>query len=258
MFGPPPPELVPKLMFEPSTVNERGWLLLFNARLSIDFALEEPSNTRVTRGLQWNIWTLIEDSSIFLEPSEVKILAICMIAAHTQEVMPPNLCWNLISHACRMAQSLSLHLPHGYAPLGSEANIQRNLLFWGVFMLDKSLSFAFGRPPFLPSHLYKNVPPPDHANLAKFRPHRVGSLGSESFAAEIDEFGRLYIAQGREIAKVGGQILDALQSEENTDSFKLACLNADVQAAMESMEKVYIAISPRLSLALINFCLGNR
>jgi hypothetical protein len=57
-----------------------------------------PSNTTLIRGLQRNIWMLIEDSSIFLEPSEITIQAIIILATHSEEITTPGLCWTMISH----------------------------------------------------------------------------------------------------------------------------------------------------------------
>jgi hypothetical protein len=255
-FGQPPQELLPKLAFEPSTVKERGWLLLYNALLSTTFSLLEPTNVRVNRGLQWNTWTIMEDASIFLEPSEVKIQAICMVAAHGQEIISPNLCWNLINHACRMAQSLSLHLPSSHAPLGSEANLQRNFLFWGIFILDKNLSFAFGRPPFLPSNLYKNVPPPEPVELGKFKPHLIANSVAEKRPSGVDYFGGIYVTQTRALALIQGQIFHALNSEDNVNSHKIACLISEVEAAMETMKKVQ-KLCPLLVSSRLIILLGN-
>jgi hypothetical protein len=171
-FTMPPVDILPKLAFEPSKVEERGWVLLFNAFLTTAVSLIQPPDTRLFRGLQWNIWMLMEGSGFFLDASEISIQALLLVATHGQDISTPSLCWTLISNACRMAQTLALHLPTAHAPKSSEANLQRNCLFWSLFITDKSLSLSFGRPPLLPGYLYKNVPPPDPTLLAKYRPHQ--------------------------------------------------------------------------------------
>ncbi|KAF8859330.1 hypothetical protein BDZ45DRAFT_783091 [Acephala macrosclerotiorum] len=128
-FSLPPEDLLPKIVFEPSTVRERGWILLFNALVSTDLALRDSPDLRLSRCLQWNIWMIIEDSSIFLEPSVISIQALCLLASHGQEISTPSLCWTLIIHACQMVQTLALHLPIPRTPPNSEVNRHRNCLF---------------------------------------------------------------------------------------------------------------------------------
>ena len=65
-FTAPPHDLLPKIVFAPATVHERGWLLLFNACLSTALSLISSPNARLNRGVQWNTWLLLEDASIFL------------------------------------------------------------------------------------------------------------------------------------------------------------------------------------------------
>lgn len=218
-FTMPPVDIIPKLAFEPKTVSERAWLLLYNAFLSTTIAFIEPSNTRLNRGLQWNVWIILQDSSFFLEPSEIGIQAILMVSCHSQDVVPPGLCWTLISHACRMAQSLNLHVPSPKYPKNGKENGQRNCLFWNLFMIDKSLSLAFGRPPFLLSQLYEGVDPPNPEFLATFRPHRlppgIGTLEQNQLS---DGFGALYFGLARELFVLQGKIIDIALMIHNGES----------------------------------------
>ncbi|KAJ8058736.1 hypothetical protein OCU04_011727 [Sclerotinia nivalis] len=219
-FTMPPVDIIPRLAFEPKTISERAWLLLYNAFLSTTVAFMEPSNARVNRGLQWNVWIILQDSSFFLEPSEISIQAILMVSCHCQDLVPPGLCWTLISHACRMAQSLNLHAPSPKFPRNSRENDQRNCLFWNLFMIDKSLSLAFGRPLFLLSQLYEAVDPPDPAFLATFRPHRsstpgIGTLQQNQLS---DDFGALYFGLARELFVLQGKIIDVALMVHNGES----------------------------------------
>ncbi|TGO62397.1 hypothetical protein BCON_0020g00700 [Botryotinia convoluta] len=208
-FTMPPLDIILKLAFEPKRVSERAWLLLYNAFLSTTIAFMEPSNTRINRGLQWNVWIILQDSSFFLEPSEIGIQAILMVSCHSQDVVPPGLCWTLISHACRMAQSLNLHIPSPKYPKKSKENAHRNCLFWNLFMIDKSLSLAYGRPPFLLSQLYEGIDPPDLSFLATFRPHRpsTAAIGTPDHQLS-DGFGALYFGLARELFVLQGKIID--------------------------------------------------
>jgi len=210
-FFAPPLQLVRKLAFEPSQIDERGWLLLFNSTASTTVSLISPLDERLARGLQWNIWMLLEDSTLFLEPSEVNIQALIMVAVHSQEISTPSFCWTLISHACRMSQTLALHLPVPGTPCDNNTNSNRFFLFWSLFLIDKSLSLAFGRPSLLPSCLYKDVPPPDIERLAQFSPHiKTTAIPSASKSPPISHgYGAVHATRSMALAKIQGDIQDA-------------------------------------------------
>ena len=200
-----------KLAFEPSQIDERGWLLLFNSIASTAVSLTSPLDERLARGLQWNIWTLLEDSTLFLEPSEVNIQALIMVAVHSQEISTPSFCWTLISHACRMSQTLALHLPVPSTPRDIITNSNRSFLFWTLFLIDKSLSLAFGRPSLLPSCLYKDIPPPNIERLAEFSPHIKATAvpGVTRNHPSGHGYGAVHATRSMALAKIQGDIQDA-------------------------------------------------
>ena len=45
-------------------------------------------DARLNRGVLWNTWLLLDDSSIFLEPSEISIQALVLVATHGQKFRP--------------------------------------------------------------------------------------------------------------------------------------------------------------------------
>ncbi|KAE8445521.1 hypothetical protein EG329_013284 [Mollisiaceae sp. DMI_Dod_QoI] len=233
----PPEELLPRIVFEPSTVKERGWLLLFNAVVSTNLAVMKPPDLRLSRCLQWNTWMLVEDSSIFLEPSVVSAQALCLLAAHGQEITTPSLCWTIFTHACQMAQTLALHLPIPRTPLNSEVNQHRNCLFWGLFIIDKSLALSVGRPPLLPAYLYKNVPLPDSQALALFQPNGVPNERNmtQHESLVLLEFGSFHIMQNLEFAKLQGQVSDLMYSEEKSNTSKIVELKRNLDHWMDKL-----------------------
>lgn len=192
-------------------------------------------DARLNRGVQWNTWLLLDDASIFLEPSEVSIQALVLVATHGQEISTPSLCWTLISQACQMAQNLALHLPTPNAPKNSEAYSQRICVFWSLFILDKSVSLSFGRPPLLPGYLYKGVPPLDPAELAKYRPHekleKHEALPSESF-------GSFYIMRSKELANIQGDIQDTFYRGGRSDNAQIAILKRRLDLWIENTLQV--------------------
>jgi hypothetical protein len=237
-FAIPPPDLMHKIVFEPSTVQERGWLLLFNAFLSTALSLTSTPDLRLNRGVQWNTWLLLDDASIFLEPSEISIQALVVVATHGQEISTPSLCWTMISQACQMAQTLALHLPTRNAPKGSKAYSQRNCLFWSLFILDKSVSLSFGRPPLLPGYLYKDVPPPDPAELAQYCPH-LKLQSPELPQTSISEgFGSFYIMRSRELANLQGDIQDTFYRRGRSGNAKISALKERLDLWMKTTRQV--------------------
>jgi hypothetical protein len=136
----------------------------------------------------------MEDSGFFLGASEISIQALLLVATHGQNISTPSLCWTLVSNACRMAQTLSLHLPNAHAPRGSEANLQRKCLSWGLFIIEKSISLSFGRPPMLPDYLYKDVRLPGPNMLAKYRPRQDLEALSSFNKSPSEEFGFLCLS----------------------------------------------------------------
>lgn len=75
-FQRPPSALLLKIAFEPSKVPDRGWVLLFNCLLSTHISLQEPQNLQLNNNLRRNVWLALDSSSLFLEPSLIKIQAL--------------------------------------------------------------------------------------------------------------------------------------------------------------------------------------
>lgn len=216
-FARPPPELLPKLAFEPSTVEERGWVLLFNCTISTTLALQEDPGPDAELALKyrWNTWVSLEESTLFLEPSIVKIQALVLLACHGQEFSTPGLCWTLMSHACRMSQALGLHTAAYTDSEKTEGAQQRRLLFWSLYTVDKNLSLAFGRPPFLADRCYQGLAFPDPSELATYRPHvRRGSRLSGKNCES--GFGALHVLQSYKLALIIGTITETLYSSNAT------------------------------------------
>lgn len=188
-------------------------MIIFNCLLAADIPPDDPFTEGLRLKLRWNTWLALEDSCIFLEPSTVKIQALVLVACHGQDFATPSLSWNLVGHACRMAQALGLHM------LGSTTNAEKQssdhalCLFWSLFMIDKSLSLAFGRPPFLPGLFYERVPVPGLDLLAKFKPHAPKAEQEDAQEnKEKDMFGAFYVLQSLKLARTMGAISDGLQA----------------------------------------------
>ena len=209
---------------------------------------------KFNRGVQWNTWLLLDDASIFLEPSEASIQALVLVAAHGQEIATPSLCWTLVRQACQMAQSLAIHIPTQNAPRDSETYAQRNCVFWSLFILDKSLSLSFGRPPVLPGYLYKTVPPLDPAELAKYRPHKKFEAAPEASKTSYAEtFGSFYIMRSKGLADIEADIQDTIQREGKSSHEQISRLQTALHIWMETTHKVNLRPLTCLTMELIIF-----
>jgi hypothetical protein len=153
----------------------------------------------------------LNNSSIFLRPSEVNVQALAHLALHGEDFATPNVSWLLLSHACRQAEAISLHAPHR-AKGPAE---QRLCLFWLLFIVDKSCALAFGRQPFLPNSAYSNVPLPSQEALRSFQPHKSTVFGGEGFRS-TDEFviGAHFLTTGIAFARLIGDLLERAAKSE--------------------------------------------
>lgn len=182
---------------------------------------------------------LMEDSSILLEPSEINIRALIMLAVYGQEITTPNLCWTLMTHACQMAQTLALHLPISRLPPTHELNQHRSCLFWCLFLVDQALALSVGRPPLLPAHLYNNAPQPDPQGLALYRVHKqVSGTVPCPVSLAILDYGAFYISQNLELAKFQGRVSEMMYRDGRNSTTEILKLKIELDQWMEKLNNV--------------------
>ena len=204
----PSAEILSDLVFRPSTVKERGWVLIFNTILATA-APQTPQLSGFVLQLRWNAWLAADESSLYLESSPVNIEALMLFAAHAQDIVTPSLCCNLLSQACRMAQMVKLHIPTSDAPRGSDVYAQRLCLFWSLFTLDKALSLAFGYPPILHTSFYRSLELPSTLQLAGYQPHlRKYGITDTEVSPFAKYFGAFFFIQITKLAIIMGEISD--------------------------------------------------
>ncbi len=198
MFLSPPEETLHKAVFQPSETPERAWVVLFSYSM-LSLVCMDATQTEAARAFRWNTHLALNDSRIFLEPKEVNIQALILLAVHGEDFASPNLSWMLMGLACQQAQALSLH----------RASSQQQLcLFWLLFALDKSCSLAFGRPHFLPSSTYGAVPLPEWSHLLNYNPHR-GQTRDRSGRVSGSTFGAHVFQQTIELARLTAEFCDS-------------------------------------------------
>jgi hypothetical protein len=180
---------------------------MFNTILATA-STQAPSLSEYTFHLRWNAWLAADEASLFLEPTILNIQALTTFAAHGQDLVTPSLCWNLISQACRMVQTVKLPLPSKTAPKNSKVYSRNLCLFWSLFIIDKSLSLSFGCPPKLPSALYRNVALPSPEQLSEYRPHLCSADYGSGIPPHVEFFGAFYFVQCTKLAMIMGDISD--------------------------------------------------
>ncbi|KAF4456491.1 hypothetical protein F53441_1395 [Fusarium austroafricanum] len=201
-FITPSEELLIRIMFTPESISRRAWVVYVNYAI---LALLSNEETAKAEKFRHNMKLALNDSSIFLEPHDINLQTLILLAVHGEDYASPNLSWMLVGHACRQAEALGLH-----APSSSDfKTYQRKLsLFWMLFAIDKSCSLAFGRPCFLPSSTYSHVPLPDLGYLTRYQAHSDspatdGEIKTSMFGAHM------FLAQ-MELSKMMGNIVDVL------------------------------------------------
>ncbi|KAJ5281836.1 hypothetical protein N7478_007208 [Penicillium angulare] len=213
-FLSPSEDILRQVLFEPEKVRERAWIVSFNYTLLAAISAPHDENEKI---LRHNSQLALNDSRIFLEPSLANIQALALLAVHGEDYASPNTSWMLLSHACRQAEALGLHIRKSKDTLDEWQH--KLCLFWLLFTLDKSCALAFGRPAFLPLSLYQDVPIPDEAIISKFSPHDVRLLDTQLEKAQTSCFGSLVLKSTIALAQLMSDVLVVL-SEVKSEKFK--------------------------------------
>lgn len=74
------------------------------------------------------------------------VQALLLMCHYLQGTMELNECWNLAGLMIRTAVSIGLHLSPERLPITMVEKEVRNRVWWGCFVLDRTLSWKFGRP----------------------------------------------------------------------------------------------------------------
>ncbi|KAK1623784.1 hypothetical protein BDP81DRAFT_331258, partial [Colletotrichum phormii] len=215
-FITPSEELLKQLVFSPEKVSHNAWLIYFNYIMLAQVSTEQQDYGKLEAArFRQNMRIALNDSRIFLEPRQVNVQVLALLAVHGEDYASPNLSWMLVGHACRQVEALGLHVP-----MQSDLeSYQRSLsMFWLLFVLDKSCDLAFGRSPFLPMNHYRDVPLPDFSHLLKFQPHLDSEFSSVPPSARPSKFGAHFFIKGIELAKTMGLVVDMLAPGSSTTS----------------------------------------
>ncbi|KAI1340154.1 hypothetical protein F5Y15DRAFT_49996 [Xylariaceae sp. FL0016] len=206
MFTPIPTEILEKIPTTPELVSDNAYLVIFYG-----FMLTEAStnlNANIGSDLQlklkWNLWYAMNDARLLLQPSELHIQALLLLAVHVDAFHTPSLCWMVSTTAFRMMQALGINTPG----LNAETKRHRSNLFWFMNMMDKGLALVFGRPPIFTQTMCAAVPMPSIIQLQSFQPHMHDATHGESAFRSLFGAHFLYRAflQTQIIAEVWDQV----------------------------------------------------
>ena len=212
-------------------ISEKAWLLLFYSIVLSFVSSQTPDDHDTKKRLRANIWLTLHDARLLLEPSEINIQALIMLASHVEEFSTPSLCWMLATNACRMLQALGVN----HRRFSSETRERRRLMFWHLNLVDSGLALCFGRPPTFHKAMSKEVDVPSLASLRSFQPQNNGTPASL--------FGAHYLHQMFLCCRIVVDIWHCLYDGDSPDDIKIE----STIAAMQTWYSQAMAVSEHIS-----------
>ncbi|KAL1879607.1 hypothetical protein Plec18167_004068 [Paecilomyces lecythidis] len=116
------------------------------------------------------------------------IQALLLMCHYLQGTLELNECWNLVGLMIRTALSIGLHLNPDNLPLSTVEKEVRKRVWWGCFIIDRTLSMKFGRPPALQVADAQNVPFPAAIDDQYIIQHGTSSLRQPLGRPAVIEF----------------------------------------------------------------------
>ncbi|GAD96994.1 C6 transcription factor [Paecilomyces variotii No. 5] len=116
------------------------------------------------------------------------IQALLLMCHYLQGTLELNECWNLVGLMIRTALSIGLHLNPDNLSLSTVEKEVRKRVWWGCFIIDRTLSMKFGRPPALQVADAQNVPFPAAIDDQYIIQHGTSSLRQPLGRPAIIEF----------------------------------------------------------------------
>ncbi|CAM1508091.1 Fc.00g049390.m01.CDS01 [Cosmosporella sp. VM-42] len=111
---------------------------------------EKEECLKWTNMCQTNLETALASLPLHLPATADMIVALVFGAFHAIELSKPSLSWILVSKASELCQTLGYHRISSMKKDDREELEYKQLLFWSVYYLDKSLSLRLGRASTIP------------------------------------------------------------------------------------------------------------
>ena len=215
LFALPSDELQWQMAQRPWDIQEKAWLVIFNGALLTATSPDSPENIALTKKFKWNVFLALNDAKLLLEPGTLNIQALILLATHVQDFATPSLCWMLVSTACRMLQAMGLDRDFK----GHQVDSQRQLLFWSVHTMDKSLALISRKPPVLYTVTTDTAVMPSMEALLAHSPHESSDPGSPDLHKRRESpFGARYLYQSFLMADVMYKIWQTISAPHRDES----------------------------------------
>ncbi|KAH0841629.1 hypothetical protein FOPE_06700 [Fonsecaea pedrosoi] len=153
----PPPEVLGHLRAScPEKVRDRAWLVMYYGIILNLVSETDPVDESTKSKLRSNLMLALNDARLHLEPSEVNIQALLLLALDVEEFTTPTLCWMMVTNACRMLQALGVN----HRRFDSPTRDRRVMMFWHLYLVDIGLALIFGRSPAFHRGMPMGIPVP--------------------------------------------------------------------------------------------------
>lgn len=163
-----PPEVLDHLRSSrPQQVRDRAWLIIYYSIILGIISSTDPKDESTKAKLRCNLWVALNDARLLLEPSELNIQALIVLAVDVEEFTKPSLCWMLVTNACRMLQALGVN----HRRFDTQTRERRVVMFWHMNLVDIGLALIFGRSPTFHRGMAGEVPLPTLDQLLPFQAH---------------------------------------------------------------------------------------
>ncbi|KAK4221285.1 putative transcriptional regulatory protein [Podospora fimiseda] len=112
-----------------------------------------------------NVEAALAKLPLHLPASDDTITALMLGAFYAVELSKPSLAWILCSKASELVQTLGYHRATTYHNMPPDDRRYKQYLFWGMYIVDKSLSLRLGRSSTIQEYdITLQYPKPDEAN----------------------------------------------------------------------------------------------
>lgn len=169
-------ELAKMAFLHPCWIVEKAHLLMIYGTVLTIVALDDSYDEHTVLKLRWNLRLSLDDANLLLEPTQLNVQALLMLAIHFQEICTPSLTWMAVSTAARMLQFLGVNV----RSLDQKTREHRIALFWSLNSIDKILAIVFGKPPALPVSMSRTIPPVTMQQLLEFQPTSLVPIADPS------------------------------------------------------------------------------
>ncbi|RYO86923.1 hypothetical protein DL766_005990 [Monosporascus sp. MC13-8B] len=217
-----------------------------------------------------NLEVVLAQLNLMVPSSIENIEALLMSASFALELSRPSLAWALSSRAVHMCRSLGLHQAASTKDDSPEEQMQKRLMFWCTYMLDKGLSLRMGRasvlqdydisqPPVI-ERAYAPYPAPEVLNMWVAHARSQGRLYERLYSpaalqqdvrARVEQVNALAAEFNRQLAethdilaRLEEQLSTLQQQRRNEIQLYIWILKSDEVSYLSSLTLAYRALPP--------------